>query len=67
MVLPSTEKPDSFQLSNPNNGTIYKFLCDSEEVTDVWISNLKDGVKENSKVIFKLVKHFSSLISVFTA
>jgi len=49
MVLPSTEKPDSFQLSNPNNGTIYKFLCDSEEVTDVWISNLKDGVKENSK------------------
>ncbi|XP_077968513.1 uncharacterized protein LOC120331408 isoform X1 [Styela clava] len=49
MVLCSDDpsKLDAFQLSNPNQGDIYRFQCDSKEVAMVWTRRLQEAIKGN--------------------
>nr|CAB3265420.1 ras-specific guanine nucleotide-releasing factor RalGPS1 [Phallusia mammillata] len=44
-MLLETHDTNSFQLSNPDSGNMYRFQCDSRDVTRVWILNLKEAVK----------------------
>ena len=52
MLLRSSDpnKSDSFQLSNPDQGTVYRFQCDSEDVAEVWMKVLEEATKRQTKV-----------------
>uniref|UniRef100_H2Z5D5 Ras-GEF domain-containing protein n=1 Tax=Ciona savignyi TaxID=51511 RepID=H2Z5D5_CIOSA len=47
MVLYSEDpsRLDCFQLSNPDNGNVYRFQSENKDIALVWISNLKEAVK----------------------